>query len=444
MKSLNRIASEALQFESLYRPFCLKHNFCVRPRPFLVETRSVPVPLEVPSRPSRALHNELNSLASQLLQFGTLYHETSIPVGPRPHEFLKRTKSPRSSAQEEKDNVDSLKELNRLARLYEQYPDAKSSIVYPQFTTKEQALHFDHHRYGKGLPNPFVAKIRSQLKLDSKSSFRSAFPGFSRPATTLSNGRPECERQTFNTLLAFKASQLRNVMHTPSTPYGFPRHLAQWITNILKNPEPSKLIDHKIPTPRTKKEKQSRTSTVSRTKIDFQPAEITSKPASPSADPEPVDQRSPSPTPPAPTFSEKTKYEHVYSSTTCRISNPSHQCWNCQHAPVQVESFLEFSAPLPHSDFSHFEIREARLLIKKVKNLTQFARFTQQYPDLSDLADKISSIRNWISLSLDGFIALFTLTNRQSAIMLRQSKTDPTLLADLAILDLALSEYLQF
>jgi hypothetical protein len=249
---LNRLAHEAIQFNTIYR-VPARTNTCP---PASRNAFSV-LTVEVTPRPSRALHNELNSLASQLLQFGTLYHEIRIPVGPKPHGFLSPRPSKAVEQKQKQTDLEALHELNRLARLVElSSRHTTEPPVYPVYTPL--AYHVHDYNYGKGAPAPVADKLRSHLKLSPKHDFSSAFPNTTIPKFRFVSGSPRFEKSEFNTLLKLKLDQSRRFFKLNHTPKCYPRLVTSWICSLFK-PKPSSSSKQK-PAPVQKKKRNANPS----------------------------------------------------------------------------------------------------------------------------------------------------------------------------------------
>jgi len=214
MNVLAALKHECLRFETLYRvPSRLSDSACP-PASFGLSKLSTPNYV-IPQLRSPHVHNELNRLASYALQFDTLYHEIKVPAS-KP-EFLVPRRSRRAVHDEQTRTDAELTELNRLARLVEMSHD--QAPIYPTYTPISRVHQtFDSKlRYGKGMPSPIDSRLRKKLNLNPDTLFKNAFPGFTPPKVTLVNCLPTIEKKTFTTLLEYKLAPLANYS-IPNTP----------------------------------------------------------------------------------------------------------------------------------------------------------------------------------------------------------------------------------
>jgi len=262
LKSLNQIAHRQLRFGSLYFPVsfgspplfishsprqgegrvsCPVYELEVRTQG---ETRapatsSVPedrIPHSGSAQPSDI--KVLNRLAHSVTQFGFVYPEMKIPVGPPSRrEFFSLRVSDSSIEAERKERLAHMKELNRMARAVEVTSRSCPLVpVYPEFLSPRQTLgpaFKAASRYGKGFPNPFALSLRSRLSLLPSSSFDQAFPGTAKPRITMFSGQPRTDRLWFNSALKSKLGQARSLLKSTCSPPGLSQQLIAWINSIL-------------------------------------------------------------------------------------------------------------------------------------------------------------------------------------------------------------------
>jgi len=247
----------------------------------------------------RALHNVLNSLASELLQFDTLYHEIRIP--PSRPEFLVRRLSPAKAKEAKVEDSACLKELNRLARLAELAPRA-DNIAYPIYTPL--AYHVHDYNYGKGFTSPVATKLRSHLKLSSDNVFEDAFPKTTRPRPVFHKGHPRFVKEEFSRLLTSKLDEARRFFKLNHTPKCYPRMVTSWICALFKAPAAKTTKPHS-------QKKGTSQKTPSRENLDFVPAQDSSS----SAPPLPQEpSTTPRPTTPSPELSTQAIPDSVIAS----------------------------------------------------------------------------------------------------------------------------------
>jgi hypothetical protein len=233
MKSLNRIASFQLQFDSLYI-VPARTNLCPPASAHESSTVTIPVARKL-TAPSD--HNTLNRLASDVLQFGFVYPDTRILysskyacVGFEP--FMAIRCNCRTAAQKTKEDRTHLAELNRLARLVE-LARIHDAPIYPSFNPPH--LTNTQGRYSKAFPDPFASKLKSQLKL---TSLRLAYPKTTIPKPIrYVKGHPIFEKSEFNSvLLVPKLQEANRFLKTTETPKSLPRLITSWICSLFKVP----------------------------------------------------------------------------------------------------------------------------------------------------------------------------------------------------------------
>jgi len=301
MKPLSQLAHQARQFDRIYfGVFSCSYS----PSPFVSHSpRTTADDLPAPSydvsrvvRPrvckEAADHNVLNRLASDVLQFGFVYPTLNIPVGPRPHEFLVRRASPALVQREQKEDIASLTELNRLARLVEL--SHGQAELYPSFTPAYSFLTIPKKRLSFDTVDMVTFKLRIHLRLDDKSSFEQCFPATRRPRVTMSLGSPSIDRSVFNHLLASKLASARSWFKTPHTPKGVPSLVTSWINKLL-----CRSFAPRVPNPATKKSNKKISPSKTEKPISFVPPQESEAVVSTSATvpSDPVETLAPMPIP---------------------------------------------------------------------------------------------------------------------------------------------------
>jgi hypothetical protein len=215
------------------------------------------IPHTLSTRPAPSVHNVLNQIAAEMQQFGTLYHE--MPSPPSPPGFLKSRLTPRTIKENKDKDTSSLKELNRLARLFEitsQSCDDKMLPIYPSLLPKHRVCPYDRKKlYSKDFPCPFAHALRKHLKLQSSSSFVKAFPQTAKPKITLINGFPSLDKDVFSRLLHLKCSIAMEYLHTRHLQKDVTRHIVYWINSLLKELVSSQQtpVSKRKPSPRTER-----------------------------------------------------------------------------------------------------------------------------------------------------------------------------------------------
>jgi hypothetical protein len=231
MKDLNRLASEAQQFETIYR-------IPARRKPSPPTSYGLLTPVSPPVSNIRApsVPTILNRLASDALQFGFVYPDTRDLFSTRRPDFLTvrlptvRTWTPNDSA--------CLKELNRLARLVELTPHPRVPI-YPSFTTITSTFDVNSRNlYTKigskaHASNPFSDKLRAKLHLKNDERFIDAFPKTTPPQVELLNGAPIIDRTVFNSLLRIKMQTACQILGTQHLSKNITSSIVHWINTIL-------------------------------------------------------------------------------------------------------------------------------------------------------------------------------------------------------------------
>jgi hypothetical protein len=215
LKVLNRIASYSQQFETLYFSPLSRSQLGFPSHSAATYTKPTPKKPTVAKPPTAKLSDsrclaDLNRLAHDLLQFGSVYNVPSRAFFPG--HSAQKSPSPSNDA-------DSMKELNRLARLFEM---CSSSTLYPSFTP---AYDLSHSKCSR--------RLRSLLHMDSTDSFSTAFPKTQTPKVSFFSGQPRIERHIFNDLLKSKLSETRSVLGLTFTPQGAPALVASWINSLL-------------------------------------------------------------------------------------------------------------------------------------------------------------------------------------------------------------------
>jgi hypothetical protein len=247
MKTLDRIAHEALQFGTLYHSPLHRVNEYTAPaaRESPLKVTSLPAsetsPRYItPASPTAAL----NRAAHELLQFGSLYIVPSRTLFPG--------HSPRKVTSTVTVDRSDLNELNRLAKLVELSSASRcpQPDLYPKYT-----------------PRYDLTVRRNQLHLLTKlrmlGDFASAFPKTSPPKVTFFSGQPRIEPTLFNSMLKSKLSQTRSVLGLTSTPVGAPALICSHLNKLL-----SSLVKTKAP----KRTANVRPQNARRTQLSFVPA----------------------------------------------------------------------------------------------------------------------------------------------------------------------------
>jgi hypothetical protein len=283
-KQLRVLASFANRFQVLDTPLYIapaRTNLC--PPASINESRTVTIPVARKSTPPRATHNLLNAFATEVQQFGTLYHETRIPVGPIRRDFFVLRPSTAAVQRQKTQDSETLKELNRLARLFE-LSGIRDCPLYHSYTPPCYASPHSKGKYTKGFSSPFDHVLRKKLNLTS--SFASAFPKTTIPKPTFLKGHPVFERSTFNSLLAIKLAEARSVYHINHTPKHLPRLITSWICALFV-PSTTPSAPKKKKTTRPAKPEVTCSSLSDRFTSE---AVVPSLPQVPSSSPEPVVQ----------------------------------------------------------------------------------------------------------------------------------------------------------
>jgi hypothetical protein len=217
-KILNVIAHEAFKFGSLYRIPVNSSFVGHSPRPG-PSAPVLPVSEVVFSQPRS--DPSLNALAHQ-------YSDIRIPVYPDlrdqfrvtfDRKFLahRHTPSPRPSRSE-------LAELNRLAKLFTLCPSATiQGSDTPRLSTSMDS----------GITQMTVNSLLGFTRNGKLSTFEQCFPATTRPRVEMFSGQPRVPRDTFNSLLKSKLSQLRSTLGVSSTPKGSVTLVASWINKLL-------------------------------------------------------------------------------------------------------------------------------------------------------------------------------------------------------------------
>jgi hypothetical protein len=361
---LARLAHEATQFESIYR-LPARTNRC--PPSSLGYT--LPIPLE--SKPARApsAHTILNRLASDVIHFGFVYPDTRDLFSPKKRDFLVPRPSLEAEIKERTDeNLAHMRELNRLARLYEASPDA---CVYPSFSTNVTALLRDAKKsYGsRFFPNPFAHSLRRKLKLTEGATFKSAFPATDKPKVSLLNGAPRIDSSTFTSLLRLKcqsACQILGTQHLPST---VTKLIVHWINTILLG---FSKTNKKTPPPRNQGKPAQQDTTLSTSAEQTERNTLEEKFAT--SEPAPKRPESPSamsdifdaddlPTPPPPLT---VTHDIVFDVSCFQYENaiPIKKAI----IPSAVTLTLSLPSSNPHEDQSStsYAVRECKLAIKRL------------------------------------------------------------------------------
>jgi hypothetical protein len=237
-KTLNVIAHEAFKFGSLYRVPAQRSFVGHSPRPG-PSAPVLPVSEVVFSQPHR--DPSLNALAHQ-------YSDTRIPVYPdlrdqfratydRKFFAYRHTPSPRPLRSE-------LAELNRLAKLFTLCPSATiQGSDIPRLSTSMDS----------GITQMTVNSLLGFTRNGKLSTFEQCFPATTRPRVEMFSGQPRVPRDTFNSLLKSKLSQLRSTLGVSSTPNGSVTLIASWINKLLcsvvpkTHPRQKKTKDQPIP-----------------------------------------------------------------------------------------------------------------------------------------------------------------------------------------------------
>jgi hypothetical protein len=245
MKLLNRIGDYANRFSTLYicpsrqmkkgssQDTDLESHF-----PGHSYGTMLSVPKKKASKPLRppAIHNVLNAYAYNVLKFDSHYmyvQTTPDMFGPKNHSFLVRRKTFARMQEDQAQDKVCLKELNRLARLFEM--SSGQAEIYPCYTPRHYApTILDRVRYGKGFSSPFLHKLRTWLNLNPGATFVKAFPCTAKPRVIMHLGMPKLDKDVFNSLLEYKSSQIRSYFHIQHTPMYLVRHLVHWINSVLR------------------------------------------------------------------------------------------------------------------------------------------------------------------------------------------------------------------
>jgi hypothetical protein len=236
LKQLNRIATEALRFGTLYQTLCDRTHFGTERHSFLhsISSRTPTVPPRItgPVRfsPARPIPS-LDSLAHQATRSDfEIYPEFRLPAssfGPRrSNDFLVRRRQATSPS-----TMSELAELNRLARLVELTSKTTPFVpIYGFAPTLSSSL------ANNKLSQQCVAGILSFTDAKNPSvqnDFAKCFPKTTKPHVTFFSGQPRIARDVFNGLLASKLAELRSRLGTTSTPAGAPALVASWINSLL-------------------------------------------------------------------------------------------------------------------------------------------------------------------------------------------------------------------
>jgi hypothetical protein len=240
MKAVNRLASEASRFYDIYR-VPARTNSCP---PASVGFDVSPKELVHHQTPS--VHNTLNRLASDVLQFGFVYPDTREFFQKKDF-FVRRVPSPTLEARTQ-ENAVHMKELNRLAKLFE-ITSSPSVQLYPAFQTKTASFDRDNKKmYSPGFKNPYEVSLRAKLNLTEETRFIDAFPKTDRPKISLMNGAPTIDRTVFNSLLRLKLQSAQQILCVQHLSTNIVKRIVHWIRTILfgltikKKPAASKRV----------------------------------------------------------------------------------------------------------------------------------------------------------------------------------------------------------
>jgi hypothetical protein len=283
IKTLRRLAHQANRFSVL-------ENFV-----YIVPSKTSSCPpaslglvseAPAPTKPKRAPsdHTILNRLASSVVQFDLVYPDTRdfFRESFLSSEFLVTRTSSARQEKEKEENIASLKELNRLARIVELSGPSTCPEFYPVYTPPAYA-HTRRGLYSKNFPSPFDFRLKRELKLDS--TVERAFPKTTIVKPKFINGHPRFERAFFtSSLLAPKLAEARRFYKTNTTPAALPRRVTSWICSLFRfhPPSPQKKDNTKSVKPRQAKK------TTDRPPIIFVPSTDEKKESSPPPSPKPT------------------------------------------------------------------------------------------------------------------------------------------------------------
>jgi len=271
MRILNRIASEQLRFDTLYRVPSTRKSFPGHSPKVQLAPKAGKTPSKVifsPVKPQLSL-SQLAHLATR--EDFEIYPDlrssycSSQMFGTRKHEFLsvRMTKKVDSES-----DLASLKELNRMARLFELTSHSKHVSIYPESPKLSKMLSHDR------VSHMIIAELlRFTVNGFAVDDFSLVFPKTQRPHTVMFSGHPRIERNIFNQLLASKLSELRSRLGVSQTPVGSVSLVSSWINRLL-NFKTKTVQAKKMPVPEQKGKKKTSPSVQNgkKNKVNFTPA----------------------------------------------------------------------------------------------------------------------------------------------------------------------------
>lgn len=274
VKTLNKISSFVLQFDSVYIvPQRRSASFPGHsPRPHVVpkpqRSTTSKVVFSAPrpeptldqlahqaTRPVFEVYPDLRSMGCAYSMFGR-----------KPHNFL-YTQKVNTPSQDLNDQL-CLKELNRMARLVE-ITSSHCPVVPIYFDTPRLSKQVAYNR----VSHMVIAELLRFTKNGfAVCDFSYTFPGTAAPKVAYFSGQPRIDKQQFNELLSSKLSSLRSRLGVNSTPSGAPALVASWINRLLRRKTP--ITVSATEKPASKENKRTKTTSAispkaKRTKVEF-------------------------------------------------------------------------------------------------------------------------------------------------------------------------------
>jgi hypothetical protein len=214
MKELNRAAHHFQRFDTLYFQCLVRVDHMSAPLSQGL-LRDIPSRRRAPQIDSET--SELCRLAHDVSQFGFVYPEVfTREAFPGHSSGVSDTPALTSNTTE---NLSTLKELNRMARLVELSSDRME--LYPVYKTS-----YD-------FADPYFSKSIAYATGLLKGDFATAFPKTAFPSVSYFSGQPRISRDIFNALLSSKLSQVRSILKTKVTPKGAPAYIASMINRSI-------------------------------------------------------------------------------------------------------------------------------------------------------------------------------------------------------------------
>lgn len=363
LRLLNRIASEALRFGTLYQSPLLKKSSFIgsSPRPTVVVHRPSPSNRAIvfsDARPQPSL-NQLAHLATR--SDFDVYPQLRLPAssfGPRRSNNFLVTRKVHTS-----EGIDSasLHELNRMARLVELTSDRIPAVpIYFKTPTLSESF-----ASGNRVSHMVAAAL---LGFTTKSGvvvndFDAVFPATRRPPVSMFSGQPRVPKETFNELLSSKCSALRSKLGVSSTPKGSLCLIASWINRLLCNKPKTLPKSNKGKTVQKKDKASAAEQTAKDTKaksIIFVPETETSDLVPPAQPGQTVVTELHAPT------NTETPMPKFFDIIDSRLKHPTY---------AKFFTDLNPSAPTPNStSLSGLDIRSIQ---QRIKSLIALAELTQ-------------------------------------------------------------------